>query len=94
MIDKFLRESALVNHLNNFTYSQLLIICYFKMLIDGNCGFILVFYVSRLSVRSKFNHSYVHCRIAFISFSPSSLSSLSDRYSKSFPFAATTATSS
>ena len=86
MIDKFLRESDFVNHLNNFTYSQLLLIFYFKPLIYGNCGFILVFYVSRLSLRSKFNHSYVHCRIAFISCSPSSLSSFPDRSFKSFSF--------
>ena len=94
MIDKFLRESDLVNHLNNFSYSQLLIICYFKLLIKGNCGFILAFYVSRLSLRSKFNHSYVHCQFAFTTCLPISLSSFPDRLFQSFPIGVATATSS
>ena len=58
------------------------------MLIDGNCGFILAFYVSRLSLRSKFNHSYVHCQFAFTTCLPISLSSFPDRSISKLPHTA------
>ena len=73
MIDKFLRESDPVNHLEKLVYTRLLLICYFPLSIYGNCRFTLEIYISRLSYRSTFNQSVNHCFNALIytlAFSP------------------------
>ena len=73
MIDKFLRESDPVNHLEKLVYTRLLLIFYFSLSIYGNCCLTLEIYVSRLSHRSKFNQSFNHCFNALtftLAFSP------------------------